>query len=901
MRPSHFHRAAAAAGIFSILAQGPAFAVCQMPLSVVSSGSGANVMILFDNSASMNEAIYHDDYDPAVTYSGQFDKDETYKVSSDGNYTPRSFNSIWPAAPTAYLVNSDAGEDGWYSGNYMNWVFFAANTTQRAAIPRVTRVQVAKQAVNAFVASAPGNRYGVMVFNDDDGGTLISAMGTATASVQTQVNGIAATAYTPLAETLVDILDYYKTTGAGAPIQNECQKSFVVIVSDGHPTKDLNVPTYLQDADGDGQDPGDCTSIGAPYSDSYDCSGYLDDVAYWMSRNDLRTDLTGTQNVETYVIGFNINAPILQNAAVEGGGQFFFANNASQLSSSLSAALNDITAKVSASSSVSVVAAENSASNRLYRARFETATWRGFVEACNLPYTTGATPVWEAGNILAGRDPATRTIFTSTTGTNKVDFVAGSATTLTTPLGAVDAAAATNLINYTRGTDITGTRDRAGWKLGDVVDAAPVAVGKPKRYHNYLAYAAYQSANATRTEMIYVAANDGMLHAFQASNGAENWAYIPKNQLPRLSLLMDPAYCHNFFLNLTPVVHDIYVGGAWKTVLIGGNERGGSGLFALNVTNPAAGSVTPMWDVDIASLKGSWNRPELVRDRNRNAHVLAVGTGYDSTSGQGSLLMLDPANGSVLATFNLGSVAVPNMVTAPVAIDKDFDGYDDLLYVGDLAGRIWRVNLTVNPWTITQLWSGTQPIQAAPVLSMNAAGNVLLFFGTGRYLNPSDFSTTVSQSLYGITDNNSGTTISRTNLVNQTSTINPIGSSRGWYIDLNQASGERIIRTAALVGGVLYVPSFKPNVTACRSGGDSWLYAVDFEDGSQSDASNGTERNVTTNRVTSMGDGILSNPSVDIVNDDILLQSSNATMVSQNIDATLKKLVVRSWRQVWNR
>jgi len=241
------------------------------------------------------------------------------------------------------------------------------------------------------------------------------------------------------------------------------------------------------------------------------------------------------------------------------------------------------------------------------------------------------------------------------------------------------------------------------------------------------------------------------------------------------------------------------------------------------------------------------------------------------------------------------------MVTAPVAIDKDFDGYDDLLYVGDLAGRIWRVNLTVNPWTITQLWSGTQPIQAAPVLSMNAAGNVLLFFGTGRYLNPSDFSTTVSQSLYGITDNNSGTTISRTNLVNQTSTINPIGSSRGWYIDLNQASGERIIRTAALVGGVLYVPSFKPNVTACRSGGDSWLYAVDFEDGSQSDASNGTERNVTTNRVTSMGDGILSNPSVDIVNDDILLQSSNATMVSQNIDATLKKLVVRSWRQVWNR
>jgi type IV pilus assembly protein PilY1 len=893
--------AAGAVGVALATISGLAAAACDIPLVTRRATSAANVMVLLDNSGSMNEVIYHSAFDPGTTYSGNFGSTTSYDVGADANYTPRSFNSTWPSTPTAYLVNSDAGENGQYIGNYLNWVFFHATDTQRGEIPRVTRIQVAKQVVNTVISSAPTHRYGIMTFNGDDGGTLTSAVGTAISTIQTQVNAVRASSWTPLAETMVDILDYFKLTSASAPIQAACQKSFVVIVSDGYPTQDLDVPGYLQDYDGDGQDPGTCASLGAPPGSS-NCSGYLDDVAKYMFDTDLRTDLTGTQNLTTFVVGFSINAPILQAAATKGGGTFYNANNASELATAMTDALSQIEAQVSAGTSVSVVSAEDRTNNRLHRARYETASWMGFLEAFALPHTSGDTPVWEAGSLLSSRDPNTRNIFTSTTGTNKFAFTASNATTLMSSLGAATSTEATNIIQYARGNAVAGTRDRAGWKLGDIVDSSPITVGKPSEYHDYLSYGSFASGNASRDEMIYVGANDGMLHAFKASDGSEAWAYVPSNQLSKLSGLMSPSYCHTYFVNMTPAVHDIYIGGSWKTVLIGGQERGGSGLFALDVTDPRSSQMNVLWDVDLPALKGSWTRPELVRDRTRNGFVLVAGTGLDTLGGQASLLVLDPADGSVLETHALGSPATPNLVTAASAIDKDFDGFDDLLYVGDLAGRIWRVDLTTSPWTVTQLFGGSQPIQSTPVLSMNEQGQVLVFFGTGRYLMDADLTSTGTQSFYGITDNNSGTLVTRTNLVDQTTSINAIGTTmRGWYVDLVQGSGERMIRSAALIAGVLYVPSFRPNTAMCQGGGESWLYSLDFEDGSAPDNPDGTERNITGGRINSMGDGVLSSPTVDIVNEDIIMQSSNATMITRNIDVTLRRLVVRSWRQVYDR
>ena len=887
--------------VAALIARGDvARAACDVPLVVSNTTGNANVLVILDTSGSMNTAVYADTYDPKVTYSGQFTSTKTYTVSAAGSYNPQHFKSTWPTTPSIFLVDSDVGEDGQYPGNYLNWAYFHATSAERTAMPAVTRIQAAKQAVNAMFGAITNCQFGVMVFNGSDGGTLISPIGTAVTTMQAQVNAARAASWTPLAETLVDALDYFKSTASDAPIQSACQKSFVIIVTDGFPTQDLDVPSYLQDYDGDGKDPGTCTSLGTGMPDSYNCSGYLDDVATYMYRNDLRPDMDGIQNVSTFSIGFSIDAPLLQSTADEGGGEYFNVKNVAELSTALGHTFSTIDARISAGAAVSVVSAEDRVDNRLFRARYESETWKGFVESYSLPFHSGDAPQWESGALLAARNPDTRTILTSTSGANTTAFTTSNASSLTSLLGAVDATEASGIIQYIRGTDATGARARGGWRLGDIVDAAPVMAGKPSAYNHFLGYSSFRSAHASRNEVLYVAANDGMLHCFDAGDGSELWGYVPKTQLGRLRDLMSPTYCHEYFVNLTPTVTDIYMGGAWKTVLIGGEERGGNGLFALDVTDPDPSLVRVLWDVDLPALKGSWNQPTLVRDRTSNSHVLAVGTGFSAASAQASLLALSPSTGAVLNTFSLGSAVAGNKTTKAVAIDKDFDGYDDLLYLGDLAGRLWRVDLRTNPWTVTMLFDAGRPIQAAPVVTVDQQDRPMIFFGTGKYLIGSDPANTDQQTYYGIIDDGSGATVSTSNLVNQSLSINaPNTGNRGWYLNL-PSSGERITRTAALIAGTLYVPSFQPSAGACSGGGQSWLYSLDYKDGSAPSHANGSENNTTSGRSQTMGDGILADPSVDLVNEDILLQSSNAVVITQNISAGLKKLLVRSWRQKLN-
>ncbi len=193
--------------------------------------------------------------------------------------------------------------------------------------------------------------------------------------MQTQVTGIDADSYTPLGESMVTALNYWKTTGASAPIKASCEKAFIIMVTDGQPTFDANVPAAYQGADAG--NPGTCTSMGVHYPDSYDCTNYVRDVAGYMYTHDMRPDLTGNQNVTTYVVGFNVDAGVLLDTANNGGGTLYNAKNASQLGATLAQALGDIDKKVSAGSAVSVISAEDHTNNKLYRARFESVSWRG--------------------------------------------------------------------------------------------------------------------------------------------------------------------------------------------------------------------------------------------------------------------------------------------------------------------------------------------------------------------------------------------------------------------------------------------------------------------------------------------------------------------------------------------
>ena len=328
---------------------------CQTPLFVQQSLIGANVMILADNSGSMNNIVTHDAYDQNVVYAGNFNSNSEYRITTDDFRTPSSFDATWPIAPSAFLVNSDGGQDGIYPGNYLNWVYFHADPVQITEIPQVTRLQVLKEVLSQIVDRSAKLDFGITVFNGQDGGTVLAPCGTPRADIITQIQGITGSSWTPLGESLETILDYYSEDGIDAAISEPCQYNFCLVMTDGLPTQDINVSPYLFDADGDGNDPGSCDTIGAPYANSSNCSDHMDDVAYYMAHNDLRSDLDGDQLVYTYTVGFNLDNPLLVDTALNGDGLYFGASNAVELFLSFEYAVQDILRRISAGSAVAVM------------------------------------------------------------------------------------------------------------------------------------------------------------------------------------------------------------------------------------------------------------------------------------------------------------------------------------------------------------------------------------------------------------------------------------------------------------------------------------------------------------------------------------------------------------------
>jgi Tfp pilus tip-associated adhesin PilY1 len=242
-----------------------------------------------------------------------------------------------------------------------------------------------------------------------------------------------------------------------------------------------------------------------------------------------------------------------------------------------------------------------------------------------------------------------------------------------------------------------------------------------------------------------------------------------------------------------------------------------------------------------------------------------------------------------------------NMATAPVIIDVNFDGYDDLLYVSDMAGHVWRFDLTSGMMSKSLLFSTDQPIQASPILTVNELGEVMVYFGTGRYVEQTDIDDVTEQTFYCIIDNHSETAVDRFDLVDQTVSIQEVTPGyRGWYVDLVQATGERVTRPDALVAGVVYFTTFQPNAELCGSGGHSWLYAVDFRDGSAIDFEDGSENDTTEDRIVDLGTGIGSEPVFDIANEQIIVQLNDTRISVQDVEMDIKRLIVRSWRQSWN-
>jgi type IV pilus assembly protein PilY1 len=412
--------------------------------------------------------------------------------------------------------------------------------------------------------------------------------------------------------------------------------------------------------------------------------------------------------------------------------------------------------------------------------------------------------------------------------------------------------------------------------LGDITQSKPAYLKKSPLNYVDPGYTAFRDAVGGRQGVVFVGANDGMLHAFNADTGVELWAFIPTPVIKNLPKLADRDYAikHVNYVNGNPYLADICVascntaGAQWKTILIGGLNGGGRGYYALDVTVPTSPSL--LWEFTAAndsSVGYSFGEPvvtKLSSGPNAGKWVVLLTSGYNNGAldndgvtannpvgnGQGYLYILNAFNGSLIS--KLGTGAGSN--TSPSGLGKIGAFVNDAFknnfatyaYVGDLEGGLWRFDINsgavVKLATLRDPGGVRQPITTAPQLGIINKTRVV-FVGTGKYLEQTDLTSTQIQTVYAIKDDDSSsefTNLRGGGLVQQTlvssgdfrsitSQAVDFGTGFGWMVDF--PAGERVNVDPLLLNGVLLMPTTVPNSTSCLGGGYGWFNYFNYKTG----------------------------------------------------------------------
>ena len=679
--------------------------------------------------------------------------------------------------------------------------------------------------------------------------------------------------YTPLTGTLNTAKSYFAGTLAGtsSPIQYSCQKNFTMLVTDGLPTGKTNGQMYNY------PDFNPIETYNAPtWTPSLAAQDAINAVTA------LKTTAFGGQNydIPTYVValgdgvGANAAAVQLMNDMAKKGGtnSALFASNQAAFQTAIQGIVSDILSRTGAASSVALNTGTWTTTSSLYQAKFQvgvsSSDWYGQLLsfAINPDGTTATTATWNSGTVINAQNYDTgRTILTikpssgagiafrwpsvpATPTATELDT--SQVTALNTVNGTADTQGAARL-NYLRGSTAdegTGNnyRTRPESKLGDIVNSAPYYIAAPAFAYTdsfeSAPYSTFYNTYKTRTPMVYVGANDGMLHGFDANTGNEKIAFVPSAVFPNLSLLTTTNYSHRWYVDGSPTVGDAFFGSAWHTMLVGGLRGGGRGVYALDVTDPAAFAETPAttpgsivkWEFDVSkdttandpdtdataqyALGYTFSQPSIVK-MNNGKWAAIFGSGYNNAepgtyqnaNGYAVLYIIDIETGAVMRKINtqvgsctVNGVTINNGLSTPAPVDVTGDGITDYIYAGDLCGNIWTFDVTsatpsswvskyksgTTPkplWTAVDASGNVQPIMVRPEVAKmpTSLNGVLVLFGTGLYLQASDNSSTAQQSFYGIWDKlpNSSTqpNISRSNLLQQSVTSTITGGDGNTY------------------------------------------------------------------------------------------------------------------------
>ncbi|MGN5149296.1 pilus assembly protein [Aeromonas enteropelogenes] len=718
---------------------------------------------------------------------------------------------------------------------------------------------------------------------------------------------------TPLRTSLKEVGEYFSRSDNNGPWSARagstlphltCRQSYNILMTDGYWN-------------------GDSPSVGDQDKDGI--NNTLADVAYKYWKTDLRgdlankvptstADLANWQHLVNFTVGLGVNGSLnpangipsrwpnpydsdefkiddLWHAAVNSKGSFFSAADPDTFAEALSSTLAQIAARNSSASSVTANATRLDSNTHIYQARYNSGDWSG--QLVSIPLNSDGSLgniAWDAATQIP--EPSARSIFTRQGGAGIAFTWEALNNTNRTLLNIAGDNLGESRVAYLRGERGGEQRNGGVFRnrsdlLGDIINSDPVYVGK--RDYGYSSatgltqteresYQAFLSSTAIarRPPMLYVGANDGMLHGFRVADGVEQLAYIPASLLGELPQLTRPDYNHRYYVDGTPRVGDAYLGSRWKTLLLGSTGAGGKAVFAIDVTAPNNFTADKMlWEFTHSEMGIALAAPTLVRVKADNKWVALVANGYNSRSQTARLFVLDLATGAVIKEIDtqVGSASEPNGLSSPLPVDVDDDRVVDYVYAGDLQGNLWKFDLRDNnsaqwgiafkavnkPKPLFQACDGacsastSQPITMRPLAIRHPRGGIMVLMGTGSYFTNDDKSLPTNprlEAVYGIWD--TGSEVSRSQLLQQNITHEFVAngttikfnvrvvssrdvnytSQKGWYLvlkspGLSKGVGERAVSEMLYRHKRLIFNTLIPSADACDFGGRSWLMELD--------------------------------------------------------------------------
>jgi type IV pilus assembly protein PilY1 len=847
-----------------------------------------------------------------------------------GDWGPVSTEIAWGSTPANETYTL-------YSGNYLNWTYGPTGLK--------TRIEVVQNVVTDVLDSIDDVNVGLAHFNrntdgSNSGGRIayaIEDIGTARTPLQEAVDSLTPDGNTPLSESLYEAALYYSgapvlygdpdrsvpQSRAAAdparyesPLDLECQKSFVVLLTDGEPTRDDDADRNiiaLEDGNG-GSFPSlvGATCDAEVYPTGFSPSGgeCLDDLAELLYEGDFSA-LPGQQNIATYTVGFTVDLPILAEAAERGGGRYYTADDTATLANALTSIVTTILAEDTTFTPPTVAVNSFNRTQNLsdlfisvFRPSGRTH-WPGNLKKYRLR-------AGDATIIDANANPAidrSTGFFADTAQSFWSSIVDGRAADLG---GAADLIPTnTSRVVYTHlsGTDLTSTANRIATSNTGLTDAVlnTGATGEPTRdqvidfingldvpdtdHDNVVAEARTQMGDPLHAQpvsvvygpelrdgLVFVATNDGFLHAIDLDSGVEQWAFIPPEFLShQVDLFKDESAAAKHYgidsdLRVQMVAdNDSVIESGEKVYLYFGVGRGGDFYYGLDVTNPLSPQL--LWKLDAASLPGlgqAWSSPMPTRvnvagaAQNADKLALVLGGGYEpdqdnpllTTDAIGNAIyIVDSVSGVLLwhgsrdgvhKDFDVADRAMDYSIPGRIRIvDIDGDGFLDRMYAGDMGGQVWRFDVSngqnaanlVDGGVIARLGgaSSASPdpenirrfYNAPDVAFINTRPDNFIHVGIGSGHRGHPLTVTVEDSFYALRDYaiaplsqaefDALAPIEHDDLVPvmSASTTVPAGAP-GWRIDLDIGgrNGEKVLSEARTFANQVFFSTFQPSTSS---------------------------------------------------------------------------------------